>query len=293
MMEQVDGVGVEDIDKRAEQLYNVSIVVDMRWAQQAWNKVTKPLLSTVGVALEFLRQTFMSLFLKWMILALRQSQLINTIALSFSPFILMFTFETLYILTLLLLFTIDNGDCITIIMIGDDVSHPKIANDILRHLHRSLTRRMCESKYPKTLIISDSHVLSKIGFLRTSETWFYPSNMLYMNWTIVLLTIAAIRHVLTVRAVEMLNPGAVVTDATQENQSENTIFRHQKSKLYICFTAAHLNSRPYAKLRMMAKKCIRIFFFNFCSFQQRTHWARFGEQSCRGSNPDHAIHMEY
>nr|CCA24636.1 PREDICTED: similar to tigger transposable element derived 4 putative [Albugo laibachii Nc14] len=41
MLELVDGVGVEDIDKRAEQLYNVSILVAMRWAQQAWNKVTK------------------------------------------------------------------------------------------------------------------------------------------------------------------------------------------------------------------------------------------------------------
>ena len=41
MLEQVDGIGVEDIDKRAEQLYNVSILVAMRWAQQAWNKVTK------------------------------------------------------------------------------------------------------------------------------------------------------------------------------------------------------------------------------------------------------------
>ena len=41
MLEQVDGVGVEDIDKRAEQLYNLSILVAMRWAQQAWNKVTK------------------------------------------------------------------------------------------------------------------------------------------------------------------------------------------------------------------------------------------------------------
>nr|CCA27296.1 PREDICTED: similar to tigger transposable element derived 4 putative [Albugo laibachii Nc14] len=41
MLEQVDGVGVEDIDKRAEQLYNVSILVAMRWAQQEWKKVTK------------------------------------------------------------------------------------------------------------------------------------------------------------------------------------------------------------------------------------------------------------
>ena len=37
MMEQVDGVGVEDIEKRAEQLYNVSILVAMRWAQQEWD----------------------------------------------------------------------------------------------------------------------------------------------------------------------------------------------------------------------------------------------------------------
>nr|CCA21061.1 AlNc14C111G6379 [Albugo laibachii Nc14] len=41
MLEQVDGVGVEDIDERAEQLYNMSILVAMRWDQQAWDKVTK------------------------------------------------------------------------------------------------------------------------------------------------------------------------------------------------------------------------------------------------------------
>nr|CCA23869.1 PREDICTED: similar to Tigger transposable elementderived protein 6 putative [Albugo laibachii Nc14] len=41
MLEQVDGIGEEDIDKRAEQLYIVSILVDMRWDQQAWNKVKK------------------------------------------------------------------------------------------------------------------------------------------------------------------------------------------------------------------------------------------------------------
>ena len=41
MLEQVDGVEVEGIDKRAEQLYNVSILMAMRWAQHAWNKVTK------------------------------------------------------------------------------------------------------------------------------------------------------------------------------------------------------------------------------------------------------------
>nr|CCA21356.1 AlNc14C120G6636 [Albugo laibachii Nc14] len=45
--------------------------------------------------------------------ALLQSQLINTIPPSFYPFILMFTFATLYILALLLLFTIENGDCTT------------------------------------------------------------------------------------------------------------------------------------------------------------------------------------
>ena len=41
MLEQVDGIREEDIDKRAEQLYNVSILVAMRWAQQAWDTVTK------------------------------------------------------------------------------------------------------------------------------------------------------------------------------------------------------------------------------------------------------------
>nr|CCA15760.1 AlNc14C15G1666 [Albugo laibachii Nc14] len=35
MLGQVDGIGEEDIDKRAEQLYNVSIYMAMRWAQQA------------------------------------------------------------------------------------------------------------------------------------------------------------------------------------------------------------------------------------------------------------------
>ena len=30
-LKEVDGVGVEDIDKRAEQVYSVSILVAMRW----------------------------------------------------------------------------------------------------------------------------------------------------------------------------------------------------------------------------------------------------------------------
>ena len=41
MLEQLDGVAVEDIDKRAEQPYNVSTLVAMRWAHQAWDKVKK------------------------------------------------------------------------------------------------------------------------------------------------------------------------------------------------------------------------------------------------------------
>ena len=32
---------MEDIDKRAEQLYNVSLLVAMRWAKQACEKVTE------------------------------------------------------------------------------------------------------------------------------------------------------------------------------------------------------------------------------------------------------------
>nr|CCA27606.1 AlNc14C598G12221 [Albugo laibachii Nc14] len=41
MLEQVDGFGVEEIDKRAEQLYNVSILLAMCLAHQAWDKVKK------------------------------------------------------------------------------------------------------------------------------------------------------------------------------------------------------------------------------------------------------------
>nr|CCA24635.1 AlNc14C250G9624 [Albugo laibachii Nc14] len=41
MLEQVDEVGVEAMDKRAEQLYNVSILVAMSLAQKACDKVTK------------------------------------------------------------------------------------------------------------------------------------------------------------------------------------------------------------------------------------------------------------
>ena len=41
MLEQVDGVDVKDIDKRAEQLHTVSILVAMRSAQQSWGKVTE------------------------------------------------------------------------------------------------------------------------------------------------------------------------------------------------------------------------------------------------------------
>nr|CCA21542.1 AlNc14C126G6810 [Albugo laibachii Nc14] len=47
----------------------------------------------------------------------------------------------------------------------------------------------------------------------------------------------------------MVNLGTVVTDATQEKQTENTIFRDQKSKCYICFTAAKLDTSPCAPMR--------------------------------------------
>nr|CCA14422.1 hypothetical protein TRIADDRAFT_5525 [Albugo laibachii Nc14] len=41
MLEQVDAIGEEDTDKRAEQLFNVSISVAMRWDQQAWDELSK------------------------------------------------------------------------------------------------------------------------------------------------------------------------------------------------------------------------------------------------------------
>ena len=78
--------------------------------------------------------------------------------------------------------------------------------------------------------------------------------MLYTNWTVVLLPIAAICHVLTVRAAEDVKSwyGRHGRDTREADREHD--FSRSKNKCYICFTADHLNSRPYAKLRMMAKK---------------------------------------
>nr|CCA16694.1 PREDICTED: similar to tigger transposable element derived 4 putative [Albugo laibachii Nc14] len=111
MLEQVDGVGVEDIDKRAEQLYNVSILVAMRWAQQAWNKVTKATVvncwSHTGILAANIYQ--LASAMNDLSIAPKPANYQDTSL--FNHFILMFTFETLYILALLLLFTVENDDC--------------------------------------------------------------------------------------------------------------------------------------------------------------------------------------
>nr|CCA27400.1 AlNc14C525G12045 [Albugo laibachii Nc14] len=84
--------------------------------------------------------------------------------------------------------------------------------------------------------------------------------MLYMNWTFGLLTIAAIRHVLTIRAVEDVKSwyGRYGRD-TGEADREPAFSRSKEC--YICFTAAQLNSRPYAKLRMVRDTYNQHFFF--------------------------------
>ena len=64
MLEQLDGVGIEVIDKKAEQLYNVSTLATMSWAQQSWNNVTKATVVNYWSHTGILRQTFMSLFMK-------------------------------------------------------------------------------------------------------------------------------------------------------------------------------------------------------------------------------------
>ena len=41
VLEQVDGMGKENVKINGEQLFNVNILVAMRWAQEAWGAVTQ------------------------------------------------------------------------------------------------------------------------------------------------------------------------------------------------------------------------------------------------------------
>ena len=41
LLEQVDEVGKENVELSAERLFNVSILVAMRWSQQTWDMVAK------------------------------------------------------------------------------------------------------------------------------------------------------------------------------------------------------------------------------------------------------------